>query len=441
MSLFALQMLVGQTKVEAASYETKMNLEEPINNVRSSKKLHMKGWVMTNVPQYAIKVYLNDTEVATITKRVSRTDVLAAISGCGGSKSNPKPGYDQTIDLSNYASGSYTLKLKVINTQNNQILEQTQRNIVLQNYPTTMNLEEPANGKQAMVYMTVKGWVMSELPNAQIDIAVDGQVVKTVQNRVMRTDVIKAIQGYGGSKKNPKPGYEEVLNLSNYKDGTHTITITVKHPTTNEVLETTTRTINLKKYRTTMNLEAPTPNSTVTTPNLTVKGWVMSQNKNAKIQIKIDGKEVKVVSNRIARTDVLNAVSGYGGKENNPKPGYQETISLENYQDGKHSIQVNVLNPTTNEVLETTTRNITLKKYDTTMNLEAPAPSQTVKDSMVVKGWVMSENKNAQIQITIDNTVVKTVQNRVSRSDVISGVKGYGGPNPCLLKKAGMTCG
>ena len=55
-SLFALQMLVGQTKVEAASYEKKMNLEEPINNVRSSKKLHMKGWVMTNVPQYAIKV-------------------------------------------------------------------------------------------------------------------------------------------------------------------------------------------------------------------------------------------------------------------------------------------------------------------------------------------------------------------------------------------------
>ncbi len=426
-SLFALQMLVGQTKVEAASYETKMNLEEPVSEKRSTKQLHVKGWVMTTAPQYAIKVYLNDKEVKTITKRVARTDVLVGVSGCGGSKSNPKPGYDQTIDLSNYASGGYTLKLKIINTQNNQILEQTQRNIMLQNYPTTMNLEEPVNGKQAMVNMTVKGWVMSELPNAQIDIAVDGKVVKTVQNRVMRTDVIKAIEGYGGSKKNPKPGYQEVLNFSNYKDGKHTITITVKHPTTNEVLETTTRTINLKKYLTTMNLEAPTPNTIVTAPNLTVKGWVMSQDKNAQIQIKIDGKEVKKVSNRIARQDVLNAVSGYGGKAANPKPGYQESISLANYKDGKHSIQLNVLNPVTNELLETTTRNFTLKKYDTTMNLETPTESQTVKDSMTVKGWVMTELSNAQIQILIDGKTVKTVQKRMARGDVISGVKGYGG--------------
>ncbi len=426
-SLFALQMLVGQNKVEAASYETKMNLEEPVSGKRSAKQLHIKGWVMTNAPQYAIKVYLNDKEVATITKRVTRTDVLAGVSGCGGSKSNPKPGYGQTIDLSSYASGRYSLKLQIINTQNNQILEQTQRNIMLQNYPTTMNLEEPANGKQVTASMTVKGWVMSELSNAQIDIAVDGTVVKTVQNRVMRTDVLKAIEGYGGSKKNPKPGYQETINLSGYKDGTHSITVTVKHPTTNEVLETTTRSITLKKYPTTMNLESPSPNSTVTTPNLTVKGWVMSQNANAKIQIKIDGKEVKVASNRVARTDVLNAISGYGGKTSNPKPGYQETINLDGYQDGKHSIQLNVLNPTTNEVLETTTRNFTLRKYDTTMNLETPTASQTVKDSMTVKGWVMSENRNAQIQITIDNTVVKTVQNRVARGDVISGVKGYGG--------------
>ena len=297
-SLFALQMLVGQTKVEAASYETKMNLEEPVSGKRSAKQLHMKGWVMTNAPQYAIKVYLNDKEVATITKRVTRTDVLAGVSGCGGSKSNPKPGYDQTIDLSSYASGRYSLKLQIINTQNNQILEQTQRDIMLQNYPTTMNLEEPANGKQVTASITVKGWVMSELSNAQIDIAVDGTVVKTVQNRVMRTDVLKAIEGYGGSKKNPKPGYQETINLSGYKDGKHTITITVKHPTTNEILETTTRMINLKKYPTTMNLESPTPNKTVIDPNLTVKGWVMSQNSNAKIQIKIDGKEVKSEAKR-----------------------------------------------------------------------------------------------------------------------------------------------
>ena len=146
--LVVLSILVINTvtsKVNANTYQTRMNLEEPQNNIKSSKKVQLKGWVMSSSPSYSIKVYLNDKEVSTITNRVVRNDVLNAIKDSGGSKYNPKPGYLQTIDLSSYDSGTYTLGLKVIDNKSNQLLEQTQRIINLQSHATTMNLELPTN--------------------------------------------------------------------------------------------------------------------------------------------------------------------------------------------------------------------------------------------------------------------------------------------------------
>ena len=133
--------------VNASTYQTRMNLEEPQNDIKSSKKLQLKGWVMSSSPSYSIKVYINDKEVSTITNRVVRNDVLNAIKDSGGSKYNPKPGYLQTIDLSSYDSGAYALGLKVIDNKSNQVLEETRRTICLQSYATTMNLELPTNRK------------------------------------------------------------------------------------------------------------------------------------------------------------------------------------------------------------------------------------------------------------------------------------------------------
>lgn len=143
LSIFVINAIT--LNVNANTYQTRMNLEEPQNDIKSSKKVQLKGWVMSNSPSYSIKAYLNEKEVATITNRVVRNDVLNAIKDSGGSKYNPKPGYLQTIDLSSYDSGTYTLGLKVIDNKSNQVLEQTQRIINLQSYATTMNLEEPIN--------------------------------------------------------------------------------------------------------------------------------------------------------------------------------------------------------------------------------------------------------------------------------------------------------
>lgn len=143
LSIFVMDLI--NSEVNASTYQTRMNLEEPQDGTKTSKGLQLKGWVMSNSPSYSIKVYLDGRQISTITNRVTRNDVLNAISDCGGSKYNPKPGYLQTIDLSNYDSGTYTLGLKVIDNRTKQILEETTRTIYLQSYATTMNLELPTN--------------------------------------------------------------------------------------------------------------------------------------------------------------------------------------------------------------------------------------------------------------------------------------------------------
>ena len=143
LSIFVMDLI--NSEVNASTYQTRMNLEEPQNGIKSSKELHLKGWVMSNSPSYSIKVYLDGKQVSTITNRVTRNDVLNAIKDSGGSKYNSKPGYLQTIDLSSYDSGTYTLGLKIIDSKTNQILEQTTRTIYLQSHATTMNLELPTN--------------------------------------------------------------------------------------------------------------------------------------------------------------------------------------------------------------------------------------------------------------------------------------------------------
>lgn len=61
------------------------------------------------------------------------------------------------------------------------------------------------------------------------------------------------------------------------------------------------------------------------------------------------------------------------------------------------------------------------------MNLETPTANQNVKNSINVAGWMMMDNPNADIEVYIDNTKMTETLNRTQRTDIINGVKGYGG--------------
>ena len=69
-------------------------------------------------------------------------------------------------------------------------------------------------------------------------------------------------------------------------------------------------------------------------------GWMMSNDKDAKIKIYIDGVEKEGNITRVIREDVLKHFNnGYGGREANPKPGYEATIDISNISYGRHTVK------------------------------------------------------------------------------------------------------
>ena len=73
---------------------------------------------------------------------------------------------------------------------------------------------------------TIKGWVMSTVPNTSVKVFFDGTEIGNV-SRVDRTDVLNSIKGYGGDITNPKPGFSVNFDFSNQSLGAHTIYVEV----------------------------------------------------------------------------------------------------------------------------------------------------------------------------------------------------------------------
>ena len=76
---------------------------------------------------------------------------------------------------------------------------------------------------------------------------------------------------------------------------------------------------------------------------LTVSGWKMSNDTNATMKAYIDGNAVD--ANTISyseREDVINTISGYGTKEQNPTPGFKFDIDISKMTNGNHIIKIEV---------------------------------------------------------------------------------------------------
>ena len=93
-----------------------------------------------------------------------------------------------------------------------------------------------------------------------------------------------------------------------------------------------------------MYIEKPLANQNYIKPDetkLTLVGWAVANDTNAKLQILIDGNVVNSNITRVSRADVDKAVSSsYGGTQETPKAGFQSIIDITNYSAGKHTIIV-----------------------------------------------------------------------------------------------------
>ena len=406
----------------------KMYLDSPSSNI-SGDSIKVSGWVMSPYSNVKLLMYIDNQLVDGTFIREVREDVVNAISGYGDSKINSTPGFYQYLDMSSYKDGIHTLKIEAVNIEGN-VLTSVERAIELKKYDSKMYLDNLTNNllvEGDSLYF--KGWLLTNIPNASIAIYIDNTLIDTVINRVEREDVLIAFGDiYGRDKQNAKPGFETTLDLSNYKDGEHQISVRVINSKTNEEVLVQNRIIKLDKYDSKISIDNLAVNQLIQGTSLYFKGWALTEAPNASVAIYIDNTLVDTVINRVEREDVLIAFGDvYGRDKQNAKPGFETTLDLSSYKDGEHQISVRVINSKTNEEILIQNRVFKLKKYDGMIYVDYPRSSNFSNDTnLTIEGWELSETSNSTIKVFLDNTEIAV--NRYERQDVLNYYpNAYGG--------------
>ncbi len=428
-------------QITVKKYNTNLHIDYP--NIEEQKDtFYLEGWVMSEDPGTIIKVFIDGYEVEQQINRTKRRDVINAIKGYGTKSENPFPGIEATIDVSHLTDGPHTVVIRAQSSSTNEIYMECTKNIRVKKYDSQICWDYPKLNQTSNYDLYIEGWVMSEDKNATVQILVDNNDVTENIERTERQDVLNAVNGYGGKDKNVAPGFVGNVNLENYKDGVHTITLKVSSPKTGELIYEESRRFVLNKYSSDYRFDYPIQNGTVK-DNLYIEGWIMSENKNATITISVDGKDYSAYLQRVVRQDVWNAVSGCGGQESNPLPGFIANLDLSNIKDGTHRVVLQIMSPLTNEIIVKQEKIIKVNKYESTMMLDYPKQSQGEKTNLYIEGWLMSENKDAKINLYIDGKDYSSYLQRVVRQDVWNAVKDYGGkegnPLPGFIANIDLT--
>ena len=316
--------------------ETWLYVEKPFNNGESfSNTLNLQGWIMSEEKGTQVKVYVDGKDIGEV-NRVERGDVVNTIKGYGGKDTNPTPGYNAKIDLTNYDFGNHTLKIEAI--CNGKIIISINK-LFRNEKPNTLIQIESLYSNINSNKFTFYGWVMTESSNYSLGILVDGKKFNSSINRIGRGDVTNIIKGYGGLSNNPMPGFTSTIDLSSVKDGTHSIGI-VLYSKRGEVITSKTSNYKIKKYIGKIEIESPVTESLSASNNIDVHGWTMSTNLNDNIKIYVDDKLIDSKIYKSGREDVIAAIKDYGDASINPTPGFSTEINLSDFVQGYHTLKI-----------------------------------------------------------------------------------------------------
>ena len=269
----------------------------------------------------------------------------------------------------------------------------------------------------------IQGWIMTEYAGAETQIFLDNTRIYTTITRQVRPDVLNSIRGYGSISTNEKPGFKAIIDLTNISNGSHTLKIRSVKKDHASVLAEKNIIIRVGIYDTIIWIDNP---NTLHKEykNLNATGWVLSSSKDAKIEAYIDNNKISEQIQRIQRPDVLNAITGYGGKNTNITPGFNANINISNLKPGTHKFSIKAYSQS-GELLQTKEVNFNIKSPETLLQSDYPVINQSVKTSLHVQGWTLSEDSKNKVEVVLNGTTYQT--QRQVRPDVLNAIKGYGG--------------
>ena len=179
---------------------------------------------------------IDGVEVTGNVSRWERPDVHAAMNqGYGGIDTNAKPGFTVDVDMKQYKDGEHTVKIMVINRDNQAVLKEVTRTFYLKKYESNLTVEQPTQNVKDT--MTVSGWALANTKEKEIEIAIDDQKIDSEITYVERDDVHDVMNGgYGGITYTPKPGFYANIDMKQHKDGWHVLSVRLIDKNTQEII-------------------------------------------------------------------------------------------------------------------------------------------------------------------------------------------------------------
>ncbi len=390
-----------------------------VDTVRLNRSsLIVNGWALCTDPNARIEVVVDGSIVSYNINRIDRPDVNND-DAYGGAAANPKPGFKFELDK-NFGEGSHIVEVRIVSNMN--ILAYDTRTITLGEPKATMRIDNLSISKDKL---SIKGWSMSTVDNARIELVVDGKIVSTSLPRHAREDILNSVKGYGDSSTTPNPGFS--LELSKrFTNGVHQIEVRTVSGLT--ILSHINETFIVESDKAKINIEKATMNVN----SLNLQGWAMSTDPKARVEVVLDGKILSTSLPRTQRNDILNSVDGFGNKYTTPNPGFVLNMG-DSYSIGNHQLEVRVVSSDM-KILAAAYKTLTLGKPKAKLSIDN---LHMGSKSVSLSGWAMSNDKNARVEVVVDGKILSTSLPRSPRADILANIKGYGDasttPNPGFM--------
>ncbi len=344
------------------NYESLIWIDTPAVDSTVKNKVSINGWNLSEDAERIVKAYIDDKDVTTQLKFQKRDDVVNAIQGYGGAKTNATPGFYGSVDVSGLKDGQHELKIVLEDKNTTKQLQTKKVQFKIKKYDSLIWIDSPVENVSGTT-LSINGWNLSENSNREIEAYIDNENITSKLKFQQRDDVIKAIQGYGGAKTNAMSGFYGVYDSSNLSDGTHKIKILLKDKITKEAYESNEKEFSLKKYDAYITIDYPQA-LTNNRDSMYIQGWQLSSLAERRIEVWINGDNVTDKISTYSRQDAVNAMKGkgYGDDTTNEYAGFSGTIDVRNYDSGDYILKVRVLSTKTNELLSATSRIIGINK-------------------------------------------------------------------------------
>ena len=114
----ALRLEAIEIKIVEKQKKGKLYIDTPTNGTvyynSETSSINVVGWKMANMSNTYIKAYLNGKEIgSTSINYYQRPDVIQAITSYGTEEQNPTPGFNFSINTSEWQNGNYVIKVEL----------------------------------------------------------------------------------------------------------------------------------------------------------------------------------------------------------------------------------------------------------------------------------------------------------------------------------------